>query len=418
MKPNVDRKKVFLSLLGGALLGSLALGPLFTSLAQPSTSGGVATPPPPQSNKPAGNEVAPPPSNIGTVIGLTYQGPPPSQVQKELVGPVLLLRAGKVDERAGTVTLPLYRGRMEDGRRVWYVLTDTTDRVNADALGLLHSAKLAYAAVGQGVRSARLDRNRELVFRSGTVDFSPRFSITPGAAPNFFPPKAAQPGSLGDASYSPLVRIENAGGHIYNAPIIAFDVSESGLGPCNGTPNHDRLHDKVLKVCAARREVTFSLVPGISFAKPVLYLSFDASDRVTATLEKVTEAPGLRSIPVGGDDGAFSAVERLFATVNGPMGLENPQRQGLNSALGDKGADGPFNLFGGIPTVATDYSPLWDVNVGQWTRNAVSRGYRSRMIDEFQYLEMVRLGHITGPAGKEFGSSGAIVNCPVVMRLL
>jgi hypothetical protein len=68
--------------------------------------------------------------------------------------------------------------------------------------------------------------------------------------------------------------------------------------------------------------------------------------------------------------------------------------------------------------VATDYSPLWDVNVGQWTRNAISRGYRSRMIDEFQYLEMVRLGHITGPAGKEFGSSGAIVNCPVVMRLL
>ena len=27
-------------------------------------------------------------------------------------------------------------------------------------------------------------------------------------------------------------------------------------------------------------------------------------------------------------------------------------------------------------------------------------------------------GHITGPGGEPFGSSGAVINCPVVFRLL
>jgi len=46
-------------------------------------------------------------------------------VQRELIGPYKLLKAGQVDEDAGTVTLPLYQGRMKDGRQVWFVLTDT-----------------------------------------------------------------------------------------------------------------------------------------------------------------------------------------------------------------------------------------------------------------------------------------------------
>ena len=50
---------------------------------------------------------------------MTYFGPPPSEVKKELVGPVELLRAGEIDMEAGTVTLPLYRGQMTDGTAVW-----------------------------------------------------------------------------------------------------------------------------------------------------------------------------------------------------------------------------------------------------------------------------------------------------------
>jgi len=39
--------------------------------------------------------------------------------------------------------------------------------------------------------------------------------------------------------------------------------------------------------------------------------------------------------------------------VNGPTGKDNPQRQGLNSAIID--GLSPLNILGGIPTVATDY---------------------------------------------------------------
>jgi len=61
---------------------------------------------------------------------------------------------------------------------------------------------------------------------------------------------------------------------------------------------------------------------------------------------------------------------------------------------------------------------VWDLNVGQWTREAIQKDYRSRMIDEFQYLGMVERGFITGPDGAKFGSTGFIVNCPVVFRFL
>lgn len=124
----------------------------------------------------------------------------------------------------------------------------------------------------------------------------------------------------------------------------------------------------------------------------------------------------MEDIDVGKDDSAFSAVERLFLTINGPRGCENPQRQGIESALLD--GRRPLNVLGGIPFVATDYSPLWDVNVGAWTNDAIAKGYRSRLIDEFQVLGMVQGGFITGPNGTKYGSAGFIVNCPIVFKFL
>ena len=75
-------------------------------------------------------------------------------------------------------------------------------------------------------------------------------------------------------------------------------------------------------------------------------------------------------------------------------------------------------MIGGIPTLALDYSPLWDINLGRWTPEAVRRGYRSRLIDEFQLLEFVRRGFITNPAGAPYGSVGIRVNCPIVHRFM
>lgn len=182
-----------------------------------------------------------------------------------------------------------------------------------------------------------------------------------------------------------------------------------------------------MTICPRDQTVVIDLVPGFSFAKPILYLSMDASVDLAAAMEGVTFAPRLAGIRVGGDDSAFSAVERLFATINGfsnsdlptnaPNGTVNhPHRQGFFSALRD--GLGPLNVLGGIPTVATDYSPMWDLNVGEWTSEAVDGSIRTRLIDEFQILGLVQQGWITGPGGVSYASSGIIVNCPIAMRFL
>lgn len=365
----------------------------------------------------ADDEITAAPPSIGADVPVTYFGPTPSSVQRELVGPFQNLKAGKVDLDKGTITLPLYEGAVKSGQAFWYIVTDTDDKGNAEGLGLNYSAKLTFADVGRAVRKGTLDSKFKLIVDAGTVDFSPVHSATPGDAPNFFPPKQFQPGSVGDNSYSPLVKIANAGGHIYNAPIVAGNVTAERLNQfCDGRPDYSIVHDKVVKICPRDKTVTMQLTTGFSFAKPVLYLSTDASNPLPATAEGATYAPGLEDIQVGGDDSLFSPVERIFVFVNGHTGKDNPQRQGLNSALSD--GTSPLNVLGGIPTVATDYSPMWDVNAAVWTQRAIELGYRSRLTEEFAILGMVQKGWLTGLNGKPFGSVGFVVNCPIVHRFL
>jgi len=374
---------------------------------------------------PEDDDVRPSPPSIGTDIPVTYFGPPPSSVEPELIGPHQLLTAGELDVDAGTITLPLYRGELkETGEPIWYIVTDTTDRDAAEALGLNHAAKLSFADNSRAVRPAETRQDGTLLFHAGSVDFSPERIVVPGNAENpslpAFPPLDAQPGSIGDELYTPLVRILNAGGHVYNAPMVAYNVEADQLDFCEGDVDYSIVHDKVVSICPDEGTVTLSLTPGFSFARPILYVSTDANDPLPAALEGSTYAPGLRDVAVGRDDSLFSAVERLFAFVNGPLNSVeaqvNPQRQGLSSAVLGEGA--PLNVFGGIPTFATDYSPLWDMNIGEWSQLAIDRNYRSRLTEEFQILGFAARGFITGPGGATFGSTGFIVNCPVVHRFL
>ena len=370
------------------------------------------------------DDVRPSPASIGTDIPVTYFGPPPSSVEPELIGDLQLLTAGVLDEDAGTITLPLYRGELyETGENIWYIITDTTDAVVAEALGLNHSAKLAFAENDRAVRDAMVNRDGVLRFFAGSVDFSPERLVVPGNAENSsaapFPLSQFQPGAIGDELYSPLVKIINNGGHIYNAPMVAYNVDEDDIDFCEGNVDYSLVHDRVISICPEEETVTLSLSAGFSFARPVLYLSTDANDPLPAALEGGIFAPGLRDVAVGRDDSLFSAVERLFTFVNGPANSNssvNPQRQGLGSAV--LGEGDPLNVLGGIPTFATDYSPLWDLNVGEWTQLAIDRNYRSRLTEEFQILGFVERGFITGPGGAVYGSSGFIVNCPIVHRFL
>lgn len=358
----------------------------------------------------------PPSAAVGAAVDPSYFGPPPSSVNPSLVGPVQLLNTGMVDFERGTITLPLYKGKMRTGETVWYILTDTDDEGNAEQLGLNFAPKLAFSATG--VRTGNFNSNGEIVFNQGRVDFSSERQVQPGPSDRPFPPASAQPGSVGDASYSPLVRIRNSGGHVYNAPMIAYDVSASAINFPNGNPDYKRVHDEVVAIDPNNMTVTLNLVNGFSFGRPIWYLSMDANDPVVAAIEGASFAPAMQRIKVGGDDSFSSAVERIFIAVNGPRqkGCDNPQRQGLFAALTD--GFRPNNVLGGIPTLATDYSPLWDANLYEWTQDAINKGYRSQLREEFRILGLVEEGILTGVQGSEFGSAGPIINCPVVFRLL
>jgi hypothetical protein len=380
-------------------------------------------------------EISLAPASIGADVPATYFGPSPSSVNPNLVGPLTLLNSGVIDFAKATITLPLYKGTVQStGRPIYYILTDTSDKGIADELGLNFSAKLRFANAGPAAstdasspaptlparQAVTTAADLSLLFDNGTVNFGPERMVTAGAAPNYFPPATYQPGSVGDAAYTPIVYVRDQG-VVYNAPVVAYGVTEEELSYCDGKPDYSKVHDKVFAICPRDGTVTLRLTSGFSFGKPVLYLSTDASDPLPASIEEATFAPALQNIHVGGDDSAFSPVERIFSMANGPTNtgdgkVVTPQRQGLNSAL--KGEGSPLNVLGGIPHVALDYSPLWDFNLGVWTDAAIAKGYRSRLNEEFQILGMVQRGFLTGPGGKAFGSTGLIVNCPIVHRFL
>jgi hypothetical protein len=364
-----------------------------------------------------GIDLFPAPSSVGASVGLSYFGPPPSDTNPSLVGPVQLLKSGVVDAIRGTITLPLYKGRLKGTNQVvWYILTDVSDPQQAEFLGINFSTKLSYA--GPGARTGNFDANGTLIFDAGNVDFSPHRVLVPGSAEDPFPPSVARPGSVGDANYSPLVRVINAGGIIFNAPMIAFDQPEGAINFPNGHVDYTKVHDAVLAINVSdplNRTVTLSLVNGFSFGRPLWYLSMDTSDPAIAAIEHNTFAPLLQKLVTGRDDSFSSPVERIFIATNGPMGTANPQRQGLFAAILD--GHRPNNTFGGIPTIANDYSPLWNAQLYEWTADAVSKGYRSQLREEFQILTLVQDGILTGPEGKPFGDSHVIINCPPVQRL-
>lgn len=357
------------------------------------------------------------PEPVRPDIPLVVNRPSPSEVDPAFLGPVQLMRAAVINEAEGTATMPLYEGRMASGESVWYIITDTSDEGLAELLGVNHSRKLIYTDIERGVRDAVIDGTGTVVFEQGRVDFTPELVITPGEAPNFFPPAEARPGSVGDEFYTPLFQLQNGGGAvIYNGPVLAFGASADQLNAmCEGNPDYSIVHDKVTAICPRDGTVTLKLTLGYSFAKPVWYASFDANTELAATLEGSTLTPVYDALGIQLEDATLgSGLERILLVLNGPTGGDNPDRQGLNSALAD-GRD-PINVFGGIPTYNLDYSPLWDAMLLQWTPEAIEAGYDTRLIDAFQALQYETRGYITGPEGGRVTSSGIVINCPIFLR--
>jgi len=215
------------------------------------------------------------------------------------------------------------------------------------------------------------------------VDFGPDRDVAAGI-----------PGSTGDPGYSPLVRLPN--GTVIDAPQIA---------------NATGLHDKVVSLSTST--VTLRETEGRSRGNVVHYVSTDASKAGPAALEGSTLAPRLDAAPTPGDDSTSSARAGLVAFTNGQTGANNPQRQGIASALTD-GLD-PLNVLAWEPQQGR-YSPLWDVHLTEWTAAAKAAGRDLRQSRFADVEDLARAGLVTAPGGGAWGASDVVVICPIISQ--
>ncbi len=285
----------------------------------------------------------------------------------------------------GNVTLPLHQGTGPDGAPTWYVVIEASNSAAGDRWGVVVVNKLTNS--GDGAQRGSI-ANGVLHFEGG-VDFTPTLAVQ-GSPGTGFPPVVASPGSVGDAKYSPIVRLK--GGTVLNAPQIG---------------NATGWHDKVVSVDLQSRRVTLALSAGFARDDSVLYLSTDASDSAVAALEGSTFTPRLAKAPSAGDDSTKSARASLAAFLNGPTGVDNPQRQGVNSALLGEGA--PLNVLAWAPGQGR-YSPLWDVHLSVWA-DAADAQRVTRFADVEDFAEA---GKVTGPGGAPWAANDVVVNCPII----
>jgi len=405
-------------------------------------------------------------ASAGTAAPAAQAGKPPGESKGlgQLSGllprdKLTLESAIQVNLSNETVRLPLYPGTAYAGtphaEKVWYILMDASDPGLAHDLGINYAPKLADIGIScpacvQTVTLSNPTPQRNpfgpaVINFAGAPDFSPTRIATPG--PDGFPLAQFQPGAVAGPGYSPFIRIAGSD-VVYNAPIVA-----TGNGPFDVT-HHTSTSDRALGIHIAGPSAPgqfneswadMLFVKGFDAGQPIVYLSTDAGQPLTAVLERSTYVPALNDASFnGGDDFLGSARERLFAFINGQTGVNNPQAQGFqhlaldgmvskDASLGDTafinalrfGGD-LLNVFGDFPTLkdprhAQAYSPLWDAQLGLWTPKAVQEGLNKRQIDENVVFNLAdqRPDLLTGvnPATGQpqpYGSVGVDINCAVI----
>ncbi len=305
-------------------------------------------------------------------------------------GTRLFVTSGR-ENSDGTVTLPLHRGTSH-GRTVWFIVLDASTGDAAEKWGVNESEKLSHLRGTAAVQ--RVSMTNGVIEFPASVDFTPVRSVTAG--PTGFPPAGFSIGARGEAGYSPFLQL--ADGTILNAPIIANERGQA---------------DKVKRIDTAAGTVDFEETDGFSDGNPVRYVSTDASIELAAALENVTYAPALDNAPTVGEDDTDQARASLAAFVNGQLGVNNPNRQGLNSAVLDGLA--PLNILRWTPNQGR-YSPIWDVHPAAWTNAAIAAGKNTRQTDWDTLQDLVDKGSVTGPGGANFGAAGFVVNCPIISQ--
>ncbi|MEA2265891.1 MAG: hypothetical protein QOE27_1474, partial [Solirubrobacteraceae bacterium] len=301
-------------------------------------------------------------------------------------GPFRFITSACENPSHTVATFPLHRG-MSHGRTVWFVVTDSSVQADALAQGVNFAPKLANAIGSSAIQVVTV--NNGVVNFPATVDFAHTRRVTPG--PTVFPPAVADPPAVGEANYSPLIQLPD--GTVLNAPQVANDTGKA---------------DKVVSLDTTHMAVQYRETEGFYEDKFVHYASFDSGSSVAAAIEDMTYAPALNALPRPDDEGlTTSAREELNAFINGPTGVNNPQRQGVNATILDD--MDPHNILHETPVLpahadvgSIEYAPMWDVHFAQWTQAAIDAGDRVQVRSVDEVRARVAEGLITGPGGGPF----------------
>src|SRR5207237_7293863 len=110
---------------------------------------------------------------------------------------------------------------------------------------------------------------------------------------------------------------------------------------------HTNTHDRVTRVDTNAREADMLIVRAFAGGKHITYHSFSSSDPGTAAMERVTFIPAL-----GGSCCVGASLHP----------------KGVRTAIDD-------------PKEARGYTPLWDLNLGEWSPAAVAAGMNTAQTD-------------------------------------
>ncbi len=333
-----------------------------------------------------------------------------------------------------TVRLPLFQGweTLSNGERRegYYIITESSDRAQAEQLGVIYSPRMAAAATSDGVQNATWTEDGRLIFE-GSVDFSPKRSLVAGAEDGLlfgFPPAEVNPGAIADANWSSYVVLPS--GVVINAQLMAnaTGIHDRIPNPAgNSQAQEDDLNNINLDIDGAA--VVLQLLDGWHDGRAYYFhIVTDTSARGPAAIELGVLAPKLANLPTFGlfPEGSmlpFSPTANgVVPEANNPLGF-----QGLNTAsLSERQVNDPTNTFPIDPS-DTMYAPMWDAHVTEFTVPAEDRVIL-RSFDQINDLladgTLIPFRGNANPSplanslSKMLTATGAIINCPVISQPL
>ncbi|MEM8846844.1 MAG: hypothetical protein AAGD17_07050 [Bacteroidota bacterium] len=334
-----------------------------------------------------------------------------------------------------TARFPLFQGweTLPNGERRegYYVITEASDPTLARELGIIFSPRMAASIGSGGEQNSQWTDDGRLIFE-GSVDFSPKRSLIPGARSEDgllygFPPAVVNPGAIADENWSSYVVLPDSD-IVINAQLVANSTGIHDRIPNpegNGQDQEDDLNNPNLAIDQA--SVVMQLLDGWHDGRRYYFhIVTDTSDPAPATIELGVFAPRLANLPTfglfpGGSMLPFSptANGRTFDSGDG-LGV-----QGLNAAsLSNRQVQDPTNTF---PIDPSDerYAPMWDAHITEFTVPEEDRPILTSFDQINDLLEEGILIPFRGNANpsplanslsNQLTATGAIINCPVITQ--